>query len=134
MFTIFTNFFLLILNAFTFKEKVLESQIIQLNHQLRSIKTSRSENHCVTFSPDGSYNIYEFDDDGQWKRMVLVNCSRWQVGGLIATQTDANAQNILTLSHQGNFMCTSFKYILQWKKFKLNTWYIIYNDEFQRNF
>lgn len=107
--SIFTIFFLLILNTFTFKEKVLETQTIQLDHQLRSIKTSVSGNHCVTFSPDGSYNIYEFNDGGQWKKMVMVNCSHWKSGGLIAAQADANARNILTLSHQGNFMCTSFK-------------------------
>eukprot|EP00102_Acyrthosiphon_pisum_P019141 XP_016656351.1 PREDICTED: cilia- and flagella-associated protein 43-like [Acyrthosiphon pisum] len=91
------------------KEKMLESQTIPLDHQLKSIKTYTNENHCVTFSPDGSYNIYEFDDDGQWKQIIMVNCSHWQSGGLIAAQVDVNAHNILTLSHQGNFMCTSFK-------------------------
>ncbi|XP_060871614.1 cilia- and flagella-associated protein 43 isoform X4 [Metopolophium dirhodum] len=91
------------------KEKMLESQTIPLDHQLKSIKTYTNENHCVTFSPDGSYNIYEFDDDGQWKQMIMVNCSHWQSGGLIAAQVDVNAHNILTLSHQENFMCTSFK-------------------------
>lgn len=97
---------------------MIESQSISLDHQLKSIKTYTNENHCVTFSPDGSYNIYEFDDDGQWKQIIMVNCSQWQRGGLIAAQIDVNAHNILTLSHQGNFMCTSFKYISQWKQFK----------------
>lgn len=88
---------------------MLELQAIPLDHQLKYVKAYTMENHCVTFSPDGSYNIYEFDDDGQWKKIVMVNCSHWQSGGLIAAQVNGNACNILTLSHQGNFMCTSFK-------------------------
>lgn len=91
------------------KAKILELNNIQLDHNLRSVKVFSGENHYVTYSFDGTYNLYEFDEERQWKKIITVNCSHWQTGGLIAAQVNVNAQNILTLSHQGNFMCTSFK-------------------------
>jgi len=90
------------------KEKVLELQTIPLDRQLRSIKTYIWENHCIIFSPNGSYSIYELDDDGQWKIIIIVNCNHWLLG-LKAAEIDENIRNILTLSDQGNFMCTSLK-------------------------
>lgn len=63
----------------------------------------------MTFGHDGSYIVYEFYGDGEWKQIVTVNCSHWQTGGLMSAQISEDARNILTLSHQGNFMCTSFK-------------------------
>lgn len=97
------------LSSFLVKEKVLNSEILPLDHNLRSVKTFAGENYCVTFSCDGTYNLYKFDDGGQWKKIIMVNCSHWQTGGLKAVQVDDNGCNILTLSLQGNFMCTGFK-------------------------
>lgn len=93
---------------FLVKEKVLELQTILLDHQLKSIKTYICGNHCIMYSPNGSYGLYELDDDGQWKKRALVNCSHWLLG-LKAAEIDVNIRNILTLSDQGNFMCTSLK-------------------------
>lgn len=76
---------------------------------LKGFKVFAGRNHCVTFGHDGIYNLYEYNEDGQWIRIVTVNCSHWQTGGLIATQIDVYANNILVLSSEGNFMCTSFK-------------------------
>lgn len=87
----------------------MELETIPLHHNLRNIQVYAGRNHCITFSNDGTYNLYEYDDDGQWIKIVTVNCSQWETGGLIAAQIDVNASNILTLSHQGDFMCTSFK-------------------------
>jgi len=99
---------------FFVKTKVLELQTIPLDRQLRSIKTYSLENHCIIFSPNGSFSLYELDDDGQWNKITIVNCSHWLLG-LIATEIDENIRNILTLCDQGNFMCTSLKYIFLWK-------------------
>lgn len=88
---------------------MLELKNISLDHDLRSAQVSSWENHCITFGHDGTYNLYESDGSGQWKKIVVVNCSHWQTGGLMAAQVDVNACNVLTLSHLGNFMCTSFK-------------------------
>lgn len=88
---------------------MLDSTHMLLDHNLRGVKVSPGKNHYVTFGHDGSYNLYEFDEDGQWKKIITVACSYWQTGGLRAAQVDVNAQNILTLSHRGNFLCTSFK-------------------------
>lgn len=98
--------------CFLIKAKVLELKTIQLDHNVRDVKVSAGKNHCVTFSCDGTYILYEFDDNKKWTKVVAVNCSHWQTEGLIAAQVDVKARNILTLSRQGNFMCTSFKYIL----------------------
>lgn len=70
-----------------------------------------NKNHFITFSQDGTYNVYEFNNghESQRKLIVMMKCSHWQTGGLIAAQVDDNARNILTLSNEGNFMCTSFK-------------------------
>lgn len=87
---------------------MLELQTIPLDRQLRSIKTYTWENHSIIFSPNGSYSLYELDDDGQWKKIITVNCSHWLLG-LIGAEIDENIRNILTLSDQGNFMCTSLK-------------------------
>lgn len=94
---------------FSIKAKLLELETLPLNHSLRGIQASTWKDHCITFSHDGTYNIYEFNDEGKWKNIVMVNCSHWQTGGLLAAQVDVNARNILTLSRQGNFTCTSFK-------------------------
>lgn len=93
---------------FFVKEKVLELQTILLDRQLRNIKTYICENHCIIFSPNGLYSLYELDDDEQWKQIIIVNCSHWLLG-LITAKIDVNIRNILTLSNQGNFMCTSLK-------------------------
>lgn len=87
----------------------MDLKTIQLDHNVRDVKVSPGKNHCVSFSCDGTYNLYEFDDDGNWKKVVAVNCSHWQTEGLIAAQVDVKACNILSLSRKGNFMCTSFK-------------------------
>ncbi|XP_060835447.1 cilia- and flagella-associated protein 43 isoform X1 [Rhopalosiphum padi] len=113
------------------KENMLNLQTIPLDHQLKCIKTYTNGNHSITFSPDGSYNIYEFDDDGQWKKMIMVNCSHWQSGGLIAAQIDDNANNILTLSYQGNFICTSIKGTLNRNRRIDNTNFQIIEDNFE---
>jgi hypothetical protein len=97
------------LSSFLVKERLLKSETLPLDHNLRSVKTFVGGNYCVTFSCDGTYSLYEFGDGGQWKKIVTVNCSHWQTGGLKAAQVDDNGRNILTLSHQGNFMCTGFK-------------------------
>ncbi|XP_026806697.1 cilia- and flagella-associated protein 43-like [Rhopalosiphum maidis] len=110
------------------KENMLNLQTIPLDHQLKCIKAYTNGNHSITFSPDGSYNIYEFDDDGQWKKMIMVNCSHWQSGGLIAAQIDDNANNILTLSYQGNFISTSFKGTLNRKRRIDNSNFLIIED------
>lgn len=91
------------------KAIMLELKNIPLDHDLRSVRVSSWENHFITFGYDGKYNLYESDGDGQWKKVVVVNCSHWQTGGLMAAQADVNACNVLTLSRRGNFMCTSFK-------------------------
>lgn len=89
------------------KAKFLELETIPLDHNIR--KVSVGKYHCVTSGYDGTYNVYGFDYDGNWKNIVTVNCSHWQTGGLLAAQVDVKVRNILTLSHRGNFMCTSFK-------------------------
>ncbi|XP_025190964.1 cilia- and flagella-associated protein 43-like [Melanaphis sacchari] len=93
---------------FYIDDKVIDLQNIPLDRQLRNIKTYVCENHCIIFSPNGTYSLYEFDDDGQWKKIIMVNCSHWFLG-LIAAEFDVNICNILTLSDQGNFVCTSLK-------------------------
>lgn len=96
--------------------------MLRLNHELRNVQVFAGKHHCISFSADGKYNLYEFDDNGHWKTTVTVNCSHWQTGGLVAGMIDTTARNILTLSRRGNFMCTSFKYILPFElhKFKYN--------------
>lgn len=96
---------------FSVQKKILDLEIVLLDHSLRSIKVCASENYCVTFCNDGIYNLYEFDDDRRWNKVVMVNCCHWQTGGLAAARVDSEARNILTLSGEGNFMCTSFKYV-----------------------
>lgn len=93
---------------FFVQEKVLDLQIIQLDRQLRNIKTYVWENHCVIFSPNGCYSLYKFYDNGQWKKIIMVNCNHCFLG-MIAAEIDINICNILTLSEQGNFVCTSLK-------------------------
>lgn len=91
------------------KTKVIKLETIPLDHNLRNIRAYSWRNHCITFGDDGTYNLYEYDDVRRWIKIVTVNCSQWETGGLKAAQIDINASNILTLSHQGDFMCTSFK-------------------------
>jgi len=93
---------------FFIKEKVLDKQTIPLDRQLRNIKTYIFGDHCIIFSQNGTYSIYELGDDGQWKKMMIVNGSHW-LFGLIAAEIDLNIRNILTLCDHGNFMCTSLK-------------------------
>ncbi|VVC45646.1 Hypothetical protein CINCED_3A007876 [Cinara cedri] len=88
--------------------KIVELKDIPLDHMLRQVEVSVGKNNFVTFSYDGIYNLYEFEDNGEWKKIVSVNCSRWQTGGLKFAQVDFNGYNILTLGYQGNFMCTGF--------------------------
>lgn len=92
------------------KAKVLDCETIKLDHNVRDVKVSSGKNnYCVTFSHDGAYCLYEFYDNGKWNKIVTVSASQWQTGGLKGSQLDGNVRNILTLSHQGHFMCTSFK-------------------------
>ncbi|VVC42480.1 WD40/YVTN repeat-like-containing domain,WD40-repeat-containing domain [Cinara cedri] len=88
--------------------KILKLKDIPLNHLLRQVEVSVGKNHFVTFSYDGTFNLYEFEDNVKWKQIISVNCSRWQTGGLKVVQVDINGRNILTLSVRGNFMCTGF--------------------------
>lgn len=90
----------------------MESETILLDHNLRNIQVYTKNNYCISFGDDGSYNLYNFDNGGQWIKIITVNCSQWETRGLITARIDVNASNILTLSHHGDFMCTSFKYIL----------------------
>lgn len=83
--------------------------VIPLYHNRRNVHIETGKNHCISFSDDGSYIIYEFDNKGMWVKIITVNCSHWQNGGLIAAQIDTNARNVLTLTRRGNFLCTSFK-------------------------
>jgi len=98
----------LILKRDSVKENVSELEIVPLSHYVKNVSVGKY--HCVTFSYDGTYTFYVLDDEN-WKNIVTVNCSHWQTGGLIAAQVDIKARNILTLSREGNFICTSFKYI-----------------------
>lgn len=95
--------------VYSFQAKVIGLKTVRLDHGVKSVKIFSVKNHCLAFGHDGTYSVYEFDGDGQWKKIVTVNCSQWQTGGLIAAQIDEQASNILTLSYQGNFTCTSFK-------------------------
>lgn len=76
---------------------------------MRQAEIFAGKYHCVTFSSDGTYNLYKFDNDSVWKKIISVNCSQWLTGGLKAVQVDVFGRNILTLSGQGNFLCTGFK-------------------------
>lgn len=78
-----------------------------LDRTVRNVSVRKR--HCVAFSYDGTYDLYEFDDNGNWRNIVTVNCSQWQTGGLLAARVGIDARHVLTLCHQGNFMCTSFK-------------------------
>lgn len=92
------------------KAKVLDCETIKLDHNVRDVKVSLGRNnYCVTFGHDGAYSLYEFHDNGKWGKIVTVSASQWQTGGLKEAKFDGNVRNILTLSHQGHFMCTSFK-------------------------
>lgn len=97
----------------------MDRKTLQLEHNVRNAKVFSERNYRVTFSHDGTYNLYEFHDDGRREKIVTVNCSHWQTGGLEAARVDAGGRNVLTLSRQGNFMCTSFKYILQPRQYRL---------------
>lgn len=99
----------LIWNTFSIKTKVSGLEAILSDHSRGNVKIYTRENLCVSFSDDGSYNLYEFGGYGGRMKIITVNCSHWQTGGIIAAQIDYNARNILILSRAGNFACTTFK-------------------------
>lgn len=88
----------------------MDRETVKLDHNVRDVKVySGKDNYCVTFGHDGAFSLYAFNDCGKWNKIVTAAVSQWQTGGLKSVRFDGNARNILTLSHQGNFMCTSFK-------------------------
>ncbi|XP_050530954.1 cilia- and flagella-associated protein 43 isoform X2 [Daktulosphaira vitifoliae] len=91
-----------------FMNKILIEETIPLDHDLRDVNVSVWKKHCITFSYDGTYNLYEFDDDGQWKKIVRASCNHWQTGGIKYAEVNVEAQQILIMCQQGDFMCISF--------------------------
>lgn len=89
--------------------KVVDTETVRLDHVVKSVRIFAGENHCVSYGYDGIYSVYEYDVDGRWTKIVTVNCSQWQTGGLQAAQVDDRGRNVLTLSGRGNFTCTSLK-------------------------
>ncbi|XP_050433883.1 cilia- and flagella-associated protein 43 [Adelges cooleyi] len=97
---------LMIINVI--KWKILEEEILPLDHDLNDVHLSVWKKHCVTYSWDGTYNLYDFDDNGQWIKIVRASCSDWQTGGLKTVEVDASARNMLVLTKNGDVLCISF--------------------------